>query len=430
MSTTTQPLSEDAKTILLLAGRFGEKNAGCDPLSLTAYNSLVSWLVKNKMRPADVLELDDVHEAANAAGVDKQRFEKLLGRGVQLGFAVEEWNRNGIWIVCRSDDDYPTRYRERLKKLAPPILYGVGNKSLLAGGGVAIVGSRNVDAAGEEFASTVAAWCARGNHPVISGGARGVDKTAMDGALRAGGTVVGVLADSLLKTSVSRNAREAIADNQLLLISHCHPKARFTVGTAMGRNKLIYAMADAGLVVSSEFKKGGTWAGAEEELKRKSPQPVFVRNGPGSPVGNARLQELGAVAFPDHWQDLDPSCLQQIIDEAQSTALANKTPLFPDEEIKIRDASTEANANGKEEVIAEPSRADESVPAAMTAYDAVLELLLHSLAEPSTLAEVTERLQAKKNQVQDWLNRAVSESRVVKMTRPVRYLRSDEKSQN
>jgi predicted Rossmann fold nucleotide-binding protein DprA/Smf involved in DNA uptake len=29
----------------------------------------------------------------------------------------------------------------------------------------------------------------------------------------------------------------------------------------MGRNKLIYAMADYGLVVSAEHKKGGTWAG-------------------------------------------------------------------------------------------------------------------------------------------------------------------------
>ncbi|QDV87390.1 DNA-processing protein DprA [Planctomycetes bacterium TBK1r] len=430
MSTTAQPLSEDAKAIMLLAGWFGEKNAGCDPLSQTAYSSLVSWLVKNQMRPADVLELDDLHDAANAAGVDKQRFERLLSRGVQLGFAVEEWNRNGIWIVCRSDDDYPTRYRKRLKSLAPPILYGIGDKSLLAGGGVAIVGSRNVDAAGEEFAREVAAWCARGSYPVVSGGARGVDKTAMEGALRAGGTVIGVLADSLLKTSVSRNAREAIAENQLLLISHCHPKARFTVGTAMGRNKLIYAMADAGLVVSSEYKKGGTWAGAEEELKRKTPQPVFVRNGPGSPVGNARLQELGAVAFPDHWKDLDPSSLHEIIDKARSHSLAQKTPLFPIDDTCADDKTSEANANGKDEVRTETSHADESVAVPKTAYDAVLELLLHSLAEPLTLAEVAERIQAKQNQVQDWLSRAVSESRVVKMNRPVRYLRNDGKSQN
>ena len=424
MTTTTKPLSDDAKTILLLVGRFGDKNPGGEPLSLTAYNSLVSWLVLNQMRPADVLDLDDVSDAANAAGVEKQRLEKLLGRGVQLGFAVEEWNRSGIWIACRSDDDYPSRYRTRLKKLAPPILYGVGDKTLLAGGGVAIVGSRNVDGAGETFAREVAAWCAKGKHPVISGGARGVDKTAMEGALRAGGTVVGVLADSLLKTSVSREAREAIADNQLLLISHCHPKARFTVGTAMGRNKLIYAMADAGLVVSSEYRKGGTWAGAEEELKRKSPHPVFVRNGPGSPIGNTRLQELGAIPFPDDWQKLAPSSLQEIIKQARALSSAQKMPLFPDEVKCNGDASYQPEAQDKV-LKSDAPYLNESIPAPATAYDAVLELLLCSLAEPATITEVTKRLEAKKNQVQDWLNRAVSESRVVKLTRPVRYLRND-----
>ncbi len=429
MSTTANILSDDAKTILLLAGRLGEKSLDCEPLSLNAYNSLVSWLVENDKRPADVLDLDDVGDAAMAAGVEKRRFQKLLGRGVQLGFAVEEWNRSGIWIICRSDDDYPSRYRNGLKKSAPAILYGVGDKSLLEGGGLAIVGSRNVDSVGEAFARDVAAWCARGRHPVVSGGARGVDKTAMDGALDAGGTVIGVLADSLLKTSVSREAREAIAENRLLLISHCHPKAPFNVGTAMGRNKLIYAMADAGLVVSSEYRKGGTWAGAEEELKRKSPRPVFVRVGPGSPVGNARLEDLGAIPFPSDWEKLDSSSLHELIDQAKSESASQETPLFSNEmscnsETRCQDQgiaeSVVANATTLEKV-----DTSEIVPAARTAYDAVLELLLSFLSEPSTVDELSERLDAKKNQVQDWLNRAMSESRVAKLTRPVRYIRND-----
>jgi predicted Rossmann fold nucleotide-binding protein DprA/Smf involved in DNA uptake len=102
--------------------------------------------------------------------------------------------------------------------------------------------------------------------PVISGGARGVDQTAMNAALGAGGKVIGVLAENLLKKSLERTARNAIADKRLLLLSPYHPTARFTVATAMARNKLIYAMADYGVVVQSDYKKGGTWAGAAEEL--------------------------------------------------------------------------------------------------------------------------------------------------------------------
>lgn len=53
----------------------------------------------------------------------------------------------------------------------------------------------------------------------------------------------------------------------------------------MGRNKLIYGMSDYGLVVSAEYKKGGTWAGAAEELKRENALPVFVRVGNDVPLG-------------------------------------------------------------------------------------------------------------------------------------------------
>jgi predicted Rossmann fold nucleotide-binding protein DprA/Smf involved in DNA uptake len=35
----------------------------------------------------------------------------------------------------------------------------------------------------------------------------------------------------------------------------------------MGRNKLIYGLADFGVVVSSDYKTGGTWSGAVEALK-------------------------------------------------------------------------------------------------------------------------------------------------------------------
>lgn len=78
--------------------------------------------------------------------------ESLFGRGVQLGFAVEEWQRNGIWIISRSDRDYPARYKKHLKDRSPPLLFGVGNRTLLNGGGVGIVGFGKVDEEGAAFA--------------------------------------------------------------------------------------------------------------------------------------------------------------------------------------------------------------------------------------------------------------------------------------
>jgi DNA processing protein len=57
-------------------------------------------------------------------------------------------------------------------------------------------------------------------------------------------------------------------EGQLVLVSPYDPGAGFNVGNAMQRNKLIYALADAALVVNSDFEKGGTWTGAVEQLDK------------------------------------------------------------------------------------------------------------------------------------------------------------------
>lgn len=185
-------LTEDTKAIILLCGIFGKDRSEM-PLSLAEYLLLVRWLIEVKMRPGDLLQKDNIHEASMGSGIYKQRLESLLGRGVQLGFAVEEWQRSGIWIISRSDTDYPARYKKHLKDKAPPLLFGVGNRSLLKGGGLGIVGSRNVDQAGEAFTRQVAEFCAYNRMPVVSGGARGVDQISMNAALEASGVTIGIL---------------------------------------------------------------------------------------------------------------------------------------------------------------------------------------------------------------------------------------------
>ena len=210
----------------------------------------------------------------------------------------EELRRYGIWVVGINDEEYPQRYKDHLKEKAPPQLYGIGDKFLLKGGGLGIVGSRNVDQASTCFTREVAEWCADNSMPVVSGGARGVDRTSMVTALENGGTVIGILPDNLLKRSHDPSIRDAIEGGRLLLLSPYDPKAHFKVGRAMGRNKLIYAMADYVVVVSAESNKGGTWAGAIEELdlkKRANPRPVFVQTGENVPQGNNDLLKLGTI---------------------------------------------------------------------------------------------------------------------------------------
>ena len=121
----------------------------------------------------------------------------------------------------------------------------------------------------------------------------------MSGALEAGGRVVGVMADSLERAALARDNREALMDGRLALVSPYDPAAGFNVGHAMQRNKLVYALADAAFVVNSDFEKGGTWAGAIEQLERLHFVPLFVRNGASAGKGIPRCSTVVASRGPN-----------------------------------------------------------------------------------------------------------------------------------
>ena len=61
----------------------------------------------------------------------------------------------------------------------------------------------------------------------MSGGARGVDETAMLASLEAEGTALGVLANDLLKAAISGKWRKYLKINQLVLVSTYYPEAHF-----------------------------------------------------------------------------------------------------------------------------------------------------------------------------------------------------------
>ena len=254
-------LSADTQVALLLCSRFSRENTDTPtPLKPSEYNQIAKWLLRQDMRPGDLLEYEARERLQQSTDElsDAQRVLYLLDRGGLLALQVESWTNQGLWVISRSDEAYPQRLRERLKQLSPPILYGAGDPRLLAYGGLAMVGSRNTDAIALDFTRAVGRRCVQDGIQVISGGARGVDQTAMLAALEAEGNVIGILANDLARASVSSQYRDALREERLVLVSPYAPRAGFNVGNAMGRNKLIYALSDWTLVVSSDAGKGGT----------------------------------------------------------------------------------------------------------------------------------------------------------------------------
>lgn len=410
MSSTT--LSPDTQAILLLTGSLGRpRSVPPEPLAPTEYNRLAQRLLARHLRPGDLLQRDGP-ERLRELGYEPplaDRIAGLLERGGALALVAENWMNKGLWLLGRGDEQYPRRLKERLSHISPPIIYGVGNMALLTGGGLAIVGSRDTDEHGIEFARAAARRCASEDIPVISGGARGVDSEAMQAALAAGGKVIGVLADSLARAAVSGAYRDALRSGQLVLISPFDPSAGFSVGNAMARNKLIYCLSDAALIVSADLGQGGTWAGATENLKHQW-VPLFVRVGDQAPEGNVALAKQGGLEFT-------LSLLEQKADLRswirRSSAIASNG--------QLPGPSTPAS-----EVHRSPAHlavfGQENAGQTADLFEVVKPCLCAWLTTERTEEEIASHFCLEKAQVKVWLKRLEADGAVTKLKQPVRYI--------
>ena len=286
---------------LLLCQRLVDAPAAT-PLKSSEYWKLLDHIGD----PAVLLGLDAA-AITRTWGVDTalaDRLVRLLDSATSFAFQLDEAEQSGLRVIAAVDDDYPQALITRLGWNAPPLLYAVGDPSLLSTDLLAIVGSREIGDAAAKVAQTAAVEAVNQRFGVVSGAAKGVDQLAMGAALDASGKAVGVLADSLVRMTRDPDARRAVSDGRLCLCTPYKPTAGFNVANAMGRNKLIYALSRAALVVAADAEKGGTWAGATEALRR-STTPVLIWTGAGATGGNTLLADRGATTL-DAVSDLFP----------------------------------------------------------------------------------------------------------------------------
>lgn len=290
-------IAPNTQAILMLTSRFS-KSSGSSAKALTPkeWGRFGVWLRDHELTPEQLMS---PHPKELLVGwtdpqITSGRLEALLNRGSALAIAMEKWLRAGLWVIARSDTAYPSRLKKLLGTQSPAVLFGCGNQSLLDRGGLAVVGSRNVPDEDLQFARELGMAAARQGYRVVSGGARGVDQAVMLGALESEGTAVGVLADSLLRACLSGKYRSHLSANNLVLISPFHPEAGFHAGNAMQRNKYIYCLSDAALVVHSGVKRG-TWNGVTENLNRGW-IPLWVK-----PTADVAAGNTGLVNQGGHW---------------------------------------------------------------------------------------------------------------------------------
>jgi predicted Rossmann fold nucleotide-binding protein DprA/Smf involved in DNA uptake len=297
-------LDERDLAALALTSRLVESAA--KPLSSREF-----WSLRRRIEPTALhgMAAQDIAAEFAFPPEEAERIARLFDRVAGLAIALEKLDHSGIWTITGVGQAYPKRLHARLRDAAPAVLHGVGDTSLLDTDGVGIVGSRNVSDEATQVAREIAEKAGGLGLPVVSGAARGIDSDAMNAAFEAGGQVVGVPADSLEGSVARRGTRQGVAEGRICLITPFTPAAAFSVGNAMGRNKIIYALSRCTIVVATDLETGGTWAGATEALKNQYGR-VASWTAAGSGTGNKSLVDKGA----DELSDVDR--LEEVLHES------------------------------------------------------------------------------------------------------------------
>lgn len=438
-------LSPTAQATLLLTCYFSKAStASIKPLTNTEWGRFAVWLKDKSITPADLLiaEPKVLLQGWYDKRISAERIIELLDRGHSLALAMEKWHRAGLWVVTRSDPEYPRYLKQRLKIDSPPVLFGCGNKTLLNAGGLAVIGSRNASGSDLAFTDQVGTKAASEGIAIISGGARGVDEAAMLGAAKQGGVVIGVMADSLLKASTSSKWRKGLMGGNVVLVSPFYPEAGFSAGNAMARNKYIYCLADSSLVIHSG-KKGGTLNGAEENLK-KSWVPLWVKQTTDKDAANSALVtkggrwlevNIGAFKISDlmcasvtrsnhvkgKMEDLFSIPMQPELFAEEDSNSCSKTEAK--EDIILLEGEVTENEEQEETTINSDQLSNNDIKQRNTIdfYQLFISELEYLASEPVTIDILIEKTQLHKSQVTEWLKRAEEAGEVKKINRPVRY---------
>lgn len=297
-------MTQDSNAILTLCSHIcvGE---GVHPLEPKEYSDLVTLLKQAGKTPRDLFcfSSEDFLSILNFDAKQTARFMRLLDRNASLTFELSQYQNMGIETITRADANYPKTLKKKLSNSCPPIFYFAGDLTLLERPTIGYVGSRNIGPEDLDFTIRTVRKTVSLGYGVVSGGAKGIDTIAGTEALLNDGYSVEYLSDSLLKKLKKSDAIRNIQQGKLLLMSVAKPDAGFNIGFAMMRNRYIYAQSVGTVIVRSDLQKGGTWTGANENLKNNWASALCWDH---PYPGNQALIKNGAIPISDDWDGYIP----------------------------------------------------------------------------------------------------------------------------
>ena len=140
----------------------------------------------------------------------------------------------------------------------PKVLYCTGDLSLLEEESVSVVGSRKYTLYGKTVAEMIGRRLGETGIPVVSGLAYGIDAFAHEGALDAGGRVIGVLASGVRKMAPKKNLdlMNKGLERGGLIVSEYEPDEPAEKYKYPRRNRIISGLGRCTVVVEANVNSG------------------------------------------------------------------------------------------------------------------------------------------------------------------------------
>ena len=244
------------KGFLLLCCHLG--NPERRPLTVAQFRKLARRVRDAEKAPGDrELELSDLTALGYGAG-EGQRILALLSEEALLERYLAKAAKFGCIPLTRLTPGYPRRLLDALGDDAPGCIWARGDLSLLEGCGIALVGSRELRPENKRFAREAGTQAAKQGLTLISGNARGADRTAQDACLAAGGGVISIVADRLT---------DHVPAGKLLYLSEEGYDLEFSAQRALSRNRCIHALGISAIAAQCSLQTGGTWDGSVKNLR-------------------------------------------------------------------------------------------------------------------------------------------------------------------
>lgn len=231
--------------------------------------ALVALNLIDNVGPVRVRQLlEHFGEAPAILGASRQQLLQVRGIGEETAEAIASWEKSvalsaelkriaefGCRIITQGDSEYPELLRQIYDP--PVVLYVRGELLTKDKNSVAMVGSRMTTHYGIEIARKLAYQLAYLGVTVVSGGARGIDSAAHQGALSAKGRTLAVLGTGINICWPAENKQlfDRISENGALItqfpFNRPGDKQSFPI-----RNRIVAGMTLGTVVVEANLTSG------------------------------------------------------------------------------------------------------------------------------------------------------------------------------